>query len=144
MIYTLTVDSISGMYWEHDCIRVIEIDEEASLFDLHDAIQDAFGFDRDHSYEFYAGRNERNRKIAFGDFESWEDSEDDLRDTLLNQVYPLPKRLALYYLFDFGDSWIFKIKKSRKLKEPEPKVTYPRVIESHGANPEQYPRDDAE
>ncbi|MFA7238946.1 MAG: hypothetical protein WC091_02460 [Sulfuricellaceae bacterium] len=139
MIYTLTVDSISGMYWDHDCIRVIEIDEGASLFDLHDAIQDAFGFDSDHLYEFYAGRNERNRKIVFGDSEDWEENEDDFCDILLNQVYPLPKGLTLYYLFDFGDSWTFKIKKSRKLKEPEPTVAYPRVIESHGTNPEQYP-----
>lgn len=139
MIYTLKVDSITGRYWNHDCIRVIEIDERASLSRLHDVIRDCFGFGHDHLYAFYAGRNESNRKIIFGDAESWEEREENHSNISLNQVYPLPKGLILYYLYDFGDRWIFKIKKSRKLKKPELTVTYPKVIESHGANPEEYP-----
>ena len=139
MIYTLTVDSFSGRYWEHDCIRVIEIDEQTSLSRLHDVIQHAVGFDRDHLYAFYAGRNQTNRKVIFGDAESYEQREKNYSNIYLNQIYPLPKGLKLYYLFDFGDNWIFEIKKSRKVKEPETAVTYPKIIESHGANPEQYP-----
>ncbi len=38
----------------------------------------------------------------------------------------------------FGDSWMFKIKKGRKKKYVEKGITYPRVIESEGENPEQY------
>lgn len=144
MIYTLTVDSISGRYWNHDCIRVIEIGERASLNELHYAIQDAFGLDNDHLYAFYAGRNESNRKIIFGDAESWEEREKNNSNISLNQVYPLPKGLMLYYLFDFGDRWIFKIKRSRKLKEFDPTVRYPKIVESHGANPEDYPRNENE
>jgi len=140
MVYILTIDSLSGMYWEHDCVRVIEIDERATLNELHNAIQDAVGFGRDHLYAFYAGRNESNRKVIFGDAESWEEREENYFNISLNQVFPLPKGLMLYYLFDFGDKWIFKIKKSRKLKEPELTVAYPKIIESQGANPEQYPR----
>jgi len=78
MIYTLTVDSFSGRYWEHDCIRVIEIDEQTSLSRLHDVIQHAVGFDRDHLYAFYAGRNQTNRKVIFGDAESYEQREKKL------------------------------------------------------------------
>ncbi len=144
MIYTLTVDSISGMYWNHDCIRVIEIGERASLNELHYAIQDAFGLDNDHLYAFYAGRNESNRKIIFGDAESWEEREKNNSNIPLNQVYPLPKGLMLYYLFDFGDRWIFKIKRSRKLKELDPTVKYPKIVESHGVNPESYPQNENE
>ena len=144
MIYTLTVDSISGRYWNHNCIRVIEIGERASLNELHYAIHDAFGLDFDHLYEFYAGRNPSNRKIIFGDAESWEERENNNSNIPLNQVYPLPKGLMLYYLFDFGDRWIFKIKRSRKLKEFDPTVRYPKIVESHGANPEDYPRNENE
>jgi hypothetical protein len=45
----------------------------------------------------------------------------------------------IYYLFDFGDSWLFQIKKSRKKLQNENGVKYPRVVKSAGVNPEQYP-----
>ena len=45
----------------------------------------------------------------------------------------------IYYHFDFGDSWLFEIKKSRKKKEENKQDKYPRIIKSSGVNPEQYP-----
>jgi hypothetical protein len=57
----------------------------------------------------------------------------------LNKVYPLPERMKLYYWFDFGDDWKFQITKDRKVKASESKVKYPRVIESIGPDPKQYP-----
>jgi hypothetical protein len=57
----------------------------------------------------------------------------------LEQVFPLEKRLKLYYHFDFGDDWYFEITKARnKPKEPASGVQYPRVIERVGPNPRQY------
>jgi hypothetical protein len=44
----------------------------------------------------------------------------------LNEIYPIPG-FKLYYLFDFGDSWLFQIKKSRKRLSEDSKVKYPRV-----------------
>ena len=41
MILTLTIDCVRGTYLKEQCIRVIEMDEKACLYDLHDAIQDA-------------------------------------------------------------------------------------------------------
>ncbi|MCI0487804.1 MAG: plasmid pRiA4b ORF-3 family protein [Blastocatellia bacterium] len=139
MIYTLTVECVAGAYLKKECIRVIEIDENASLADLHEAIQDAVKFDRDHLYDFYAGRLPRHRKVLFSDDDDWEDRKSKYREITLNQVYPL-KNLKLYYFFDYGDSWLFEIKKMRKLKEAEPGRSYPRVIERRGPNPTQYPR----
>ena len=43
------------------------------------------------------------------------------------------------YEFDFGDCWLFQIKKSRKKKTVEKQKKYPVLIESKGSNPEQYP-----
>ena len=138
MIYTLTVTAIFGAYLEEECIRVLEIDENATLEDLHLAIQKAVSFDNDHLYDFYAGRHYRNRQIRYSDDEDWEARERDFSRLKLSTVYPL-KGLKLYYWFDFGDNWIFEIRKARKVKPAESGRSYPRVTESHGPNPEQYP-----
>ena len=48
--------------------------------------------------------------------------------------------MKLFYLFDFGDSWLFKISKSRKKEfEPVKGIKYPRVVKEEGEKPEQYP-----
>jgi len=132
MIWSLTVKCVSGAYLEEECIRVLEVDSNSTLYELHLAIQDAVNFDGDHLFEFYAGRTARSRKIVF--------DEEEADNISLEQVYPLDKGLQLYYFFDFGDSWRFKITKSRKKPTPpEEGVAYPRVIEKMGKDPEQYP-----
>ena len=139
MIITLRVECVRGRYRYNECVRVIEIDESASLLSLHSAIQNSVGFDYDHLFEFLAGRNHRDRKVVFADDLDWEYAADSLAEITLKQVYPLPKRLKLYYHFDFGDDWYFVVKKSRKKPTPpEPGVTYPRVVERVGPNPKQY------
>lgn len=138
MIYTLTVIAVAGAYLEGECIRVLEIDESATLEDLHLAIQKAVSFDNDHLYEFYAGRHYRNRQIRYVDAEEWEERESVFGRLELSAVYPL-KGVKLYYWFDFGDDWIFEIRKARKVTSAESGVSYPRVIGSRGPNPIQYP-----
>ena len=140
MIWTLRIECIGGSYLEEKCVRTIEVDSGSTLLELHDTIQDAVDFDRDHLFEFFAGRSSRNRKVVFDNSFEWEDRVDTYSLLALEKVYPLPKGCKLYYHFDFGDSWYFEIRKSRKKpREPEPDVTYPRVIETIGPNPEQYP-----
>ena len=139
MIFTLRVECVRGMYWTEESVRVIEFDEEDSLYSLHYAINKFVDFDFDHVWDFYAGRHPDNRKVLFTETEGWNRRQNDYRGIQLGEVYPLPKSTKLYYFFDYGDSWIFEIRKARKLKEPEPGVEYPRVIERIGPNPEQYP-----
>jgi len=63
-----------------------------------------------------------------------------LYDTTLESLYPLQKNRKLFYLFDYGDSWLFKISKSRKKPhDPEKRKKYPRIIEVKGKTPKQYP-----
>lgn len=141
MIYTLTVTAVSGHYLEQECVRTLEIDESATLEDLHFAIQDAVRFGNDHPYEFHAGRHCRHRKIQFADAEvaeDWDRLEGFWGTTRLSTVYPL-NGLKLYYWFDFGDNWIFEIRRARKVRPAQPGVCYPRLIESRGPNPRQYP-----
>jgi hypothetical protein len=135
MIWTLKVELLFGAYAEAECIRVIEIDSSSALEDLHLAIQNAVDFDNDHLYEFYIARTERGRnRIRF------DDENGGIYDVTLEQLYPLEKGGKLFYLFDYGDHWLFKITKSRKKpQEPVQGVEYPRVVETIGPNPEQYP-----
>ncbi|MFT5812399.1 MAG: hypothetical protein ACI9VT_000133 [Psychroserpens sp.] len=47
--------------------------------------------------------------------------------------------VRLYYLFDYGDNWLFQIKKSKKRVVEDVKVKYPRIVKSMAVSPEQYP-----
>ena len=141
MILTLTVECISGAYLKETCLRIIQIDEKANLYELHDAIQDAFEFGRDHPFEFFLANSASPwaKKQWLSGKEEWADKEDDFWRICLMDIWPTGRR-KLYYLFDFGDNWIFEIRKKRGSKEPEHKIKYPRLIEAIGHNPEQYPR----
>jgi hypothetical protein len=124
-VYTLT---ISFPYDEDDIpwSRTIEVKEDCTLQNLHKYIQKIVDFDDDHLYEFYVGKNSRNRAYTVP------------KKTKLNEIYPLTG-YKIYYHFDFGDNWLFEIKKSRKKKQEVSKQKYPVLIESSGVNPEQYP-----
>jgi hypothetical protein len=124
---------------ESEWIRVVEMDSASTLVDLHDLIQDAARFDRDHPFEFFAGRNYRHRAMTFGDALDEADACDDYEAMTLERIFPLPKNMKLFYHFDFGDDWKFEIRRTRvKPKEPAPRVKYPRVIERRGPQLRQY------
>lgn len=127
-IYTLTIRFPHNQYSEDDMewSRTIEAREDYSLLKLHNYIQDIIEFDNDHLYEFYIGKNPRNRIQSLPN------------KIKLNEIYPLPG-LKLYYLFDFGDNWLFEIIKSKKIKDAALGVTLPSLIEAIGENPVQYP-----
>ena len=110
-------------------IRVIEVKEDFTLYQLHDYIQEIVDFDNDHLYEFYIGKNTSNKSGAISEH------------TNLNEIYPMTG-VKLYYLFDYGDNWLFQIKKSRKRVVEDVKVKYPRIVKSMGVSPEQYPEYD--
>jgi len=124
-IYTLT---ISFPYDDYDIpwSRTIEVKEDFTLQNLHKYIQKIIGFDDDHLYEFYVGKNPSNRAYPLP------------KTKKLNEIYPLIGH-KIYYHFDFGDSWLFQIKKSTKKKIEGKETKYPVLILSSGINPEQYP-----
>jgi hypothetical protein len=145
MIWTLRVECISGMHWEEECIRIIEIDSKSSLIDLHYVILDSVDFDEDHLFRFFAGSNPRDFKIKFDSGTEWEESFENYKNTTLDSIYPLPDGCMLYYHFDFGDDWYFEIVKSQATEqEPESGVDYPRVVEEIGPNPHQYGKYDVD
>jgi len=124
-IYTLNL-SFSGDENDESWSRMIEVKEDFTLQKLHTYIQELVDFDNDHMYEFSVGKSPGNRGQSIP------------KRTKLNEIYPLTG-YKLFYLFDFGDCWLFQVKKSRKKKTEDKQTKYPVLIESLGINPEQYP-----
>jgi len=139
VIWTFKIVCESGVNLEDDWIREIEINSENTLADLHSDIINIIGFDNDHLYDFFGGRRLSNRAVIFSENESWEEREDVFSSTTLENIYPLPKNIKLYYIYDYGDMWVFRIVKTRKKpKEIDTKIKYPNVIKEIGRNPRQY------
>ena len=137
MIITLKIELFFGGFSEEfeECIRIVEIESSSNLEDLHFLIQDAVNFDNDHLYEFYLAASERSRnKYRF------DDENGGLYSVTLEELFPLPKNRKLFYLFDYGDCWQFRVTRTlAKPKIKEPGLKYPRVVKEIGSNPVQYP-----
>ena len=118
----------------HDWSGTIEMDDSSTFEDLHYVIQQAVEFDDDHLYEFYLATSDRSRKRDA--VSSYEDA-----DTItLKSFFPIPGGKQLFYLFDYGDNWVFRISLARK--EPfnaMSGVKYPQLISETGGRPVQYP-----
>ena len=116
-----------------DCWRRIEIDGEASLDELANAILSSVEFDDDHLYAF-------EYKNLIGVVERachpYVESSTTTLDLLVCEV-PLRIGESMEFYFDFGDSWVFEVTLERVDPDAEP-PSEPRVVASHGDAPEQY------
>jgi hypothetical protein len=123
-----------GSFWSAE----FEVLSRTTLEELHLVIQNVVDFDDDHLYCFYTGTNGCHPKYGMYDAQNRA-----IFNISINDIYPLPKNHFLYYLFDYGDEWIFKILKSRKKPyAPEVGVEYPRLTKETGEKPIQYDLDD--
>lgn len=134
-ICTVKVSLRSGAYADGPWEAVIEIDSFAVLEELHYAIQGALGFDNDHLYEFFIAKTERSRdRVRFDDDNGY------IYERTIESLHPLPDKKSLYYLFDYGDDWLFKVAKiNRQEQAADPLATYQRVVREAGTKPTQYP-----
>jgi len=136
MIWTLQIKLLSGRWAETDWEATIALDETSTLEALHRLIQQAVDFDNDHLYSFFVARTPRSRERMLCDeqegIEPWK--------IPINSLFPLPKGRKLFYLFDYGDYWLFQVARSRlKPYEAESGAAYPKVIAEQGDKPSQYP-----
>ncbi len=135
MIWILKAELLFGMYAEEAWEGTIEIESSSTLEDLHFVLLDSLNFDNDHMYEFYVSRTDRSHKRI-----RYDDENGLVYEKTLEELYPLEKNNKLFYLFDYGDSWTFKITKNRKKpQDPVQGIEYPRLIEEVGTKPVQYP-----
>jgi hypothetical protein len=102
-------------------------------------IQDAVSFESDHPFTFYVANSaspwaERN---WIADTDNWDEMEEVFYRTRLSDIWPLGRK-KLYYWFDFGDDWLFEIRKIRSTKA-DATLPAPSVLERIGPDPKQYP-----
>lgn len=140
MIIKLKIECVRGWRLKEKCVRIVAMDDAATLLDLHDMIQDAVDFDRDHPFDFYlanSGAYLAERTPVVPDIEDWEEMADVFGTIHLRDLWPMGRK-KLYYRFDFGDNWIFEIRKLRALKS-DVDLQPRQILERIGPNPEQYP-----
>jgi len=114
----------------------LAVSAHAPLTALHDAIQEAFGWEDDHLYSFWL------------DGQFWGDPSSEFvrpgtpdhpaptADVPLTELDITPGA-AIAYVFDYGDEW--RVQLSLLASEPAGEATYPRVIQRRGTAPPQYP-----
>jgi hypothetical protein len=128
--------------WLRSVWRVIEMLDNQTLDELHEAIQDAFGWDRDHLYAFFMSGKRYDSLTEIGMAPGgWMPSDAEppyLEDVTLADLDLMPGQHFLY-LFDFGDDLEHDIEVLEKLPAPASEGDYPRIAEVHGEAPPQYP-----
>ena len=114
--------------------RLIAMPADSDLDTLVDLILRSVEFDYDHLYVF-TYRDRLGTPVSAShpamDEGPW-----------ANQVrigtLPLEPGQSMKLVYDFGDKWEFKVKLER-IEAPGAKDKAPRIVESHGEAPEQYP-----
>jgi hypothetical protein len=118
---------------QHEWSCTVEIDDSTSLEDFHYFIQSAVNFDDDHLYEFFLSNSERSRNREL--LATYEDSD----SVTLKEVFPVPIGKKLFYLFDYGDNWFFRIALTRKASFAAVNgIEYPNQTHESGERPIQY------
>ncbi|MCJ8273026.1 MAG: plasmid pRiA4b ORF-3 family protein [Psychrosphaera sp.] len=134
MILTITIKLSLGINTRGEWQATIELDEDTLLVDLHGIIQQAVEFDNDHMFDFYLANEAWSREK-----ERFDDENEGVYDRTVGSFFPLPKGKKLFYFFDWGDSWVFRVSKERKKPfEPKPDLRYPRRVDEKGEKPPQY------
>ena len=142
--YQLVIRCVAGIGLTQPFRRVVELSSMATLADLHALIQELSGFDDDHLSTFYLANTLMGQRLWLVDPDTMESDPGVLGDSplwsmRLDQIFPLPKHKKLYYWFDFGDDWIFEIRKQGKERAATEGGGAPRLIEAEGPKPQQYP-----
>lgn len=135
MIFTVNTQLIFGINAKTEWKAILEMRASSTLDELHLSIQNALNFSNDHLYEFYIADDEINQdRIRF------DDEDEKVYTTTLESLVPLLEGNKLFYLFDYGDRWRFKVAiNSKKTVFKEKKILYPRVVAEFGCRPVQYP-----
>lgn len=122
--------------------REIEISSEASLYKLAEAIVTVFGFNFDHSFGFYDNPKDIYKsKTAFELFaDMGEPSVEHAKGVKTSKVQDAfdSDGRTYTFLFDYGDEWLFAVKRLSAAGQAAPKSFW-KLIKSEGEAPEQYP-----
>lgn len=124
---------------EDDVFRDLEIGEDASLKDLHEQLQKAFGLSGQEMSSFYRSDDQWNKGEEFplidmGDEEGSQRTMDDI--SLRELLQDDEDELKLIYVYNFLNMWIFCLDLVKRF-EAEEGVDYPRVAMAIGEPPQE-------
>ncbi len=124
---------------EEDVFRDIELLQEHTLEDFHNAIVNSFGFDGTEMASFYVSDNEWNQgeEISQFDFSEGFDSVRLMNETVLDSILS-EDQTRLLYVYDFLNMWTFMIELA-EIAEPEDGRDYPNLMFVHGQIPLEAP-----
>ncbi len=124
---------------EEDVFRDLEIDQEASLEDLHNAINQSFGFDGGEMASFYKSDDQWNQgqEISLFDMSDGAMQVRLMNETLVEDVIS-EAETRLLYVYDFLSMWRFMVELG-EIAEREEGITYPNLMFVHGQIPDQAP-----
>ena len=111
------------------CYRHIQINESATLFDLHEFILYSFDFVDDHMHSFFMNNRAWDETCEYICPNDEMDNARDFTDKVKLSEFNLKKGSKFLYIFDFGDEWSFQIK---VLREMDNSVDEPVIIKSVG------------
>ncbi|WP_046759209.1 IS1096 element passenger TnpR family protein [Kordia jejudonensis] len=122
-----------------DVFRDIEIQEDATFEDFHNAITQAFGFDGMEMASFYVSDDEWNQgeEISQFDMSEGQDAIRLMNETSLDGVLS-KEQTRLIYVYDFLNMWTFLVELA-EIAEPVAGELYPNLLFSHGILPDSAP-----
>jgi len=124
-----------------DVFRDIEISQEATLEDFHNAITQSFGFGGQEMASFFTSDDQWNQDEEISLF-SMDDNGRDMQNTLLEDVVS-KDQTKLIYIYDFLSMWTFLVELA-DIAEPTPGTLYPNLMFAHGEIPDEAPEKEFE
>jgi Plasmid pRiA4b ORF-3-like protein len=120
--------------------RRIAVRGDQTLADLHVALQDSFAWADDHLYAFWLdGVHWSRGGVEFTDPHHARELDDPQTRTARVRLgdLALEPGQKIAYVFDFGDEWRVELTVARV--DADDGGVYPRLLESTGEAPPQYP-----
>ena len=108
--------------------RRVLVEESASLLELHDVLQAAFGWYDCHLHDFEID----GVRYGTDDGEGWGPPPKSERHARLGAV--ARQGVAIKYVYDFGDDWVHRVV-VEKVSQADPDVSYPRCTGGKRACP---------
>lgn len=124
--------------FEEDTFRDIEIGTSNTFQDLHNIIQEAFGFDNSQMASFYQSNEEweKGSEITLMDMGEAEERIPLMSAVTIGSLLE-NKEAKMLYVFDFFLMWCFFID-VLSVEENTDNLILPRILQSFGDAPEQY------
>jgi hypothetical protein len=116
--------------------RTVAVRGDQTLVDLHEVLQDAYGWADDHLYSFWLDRRFwGSESTEYTTPEFLEQGQRSARKRLDRLALAVGQRIV--YVFDFGDEW--RVALTLAKVDPADDRSYPRITSSRGVPPPQYP-----